>query len=75
MISDNKLKNITTNRQDYNQYYTVNGAIYLSLTDYFLDEKSFFTEHTYVYKMPQEKSIDIDEMVDWTLAEKLFQDI
>ncbi len=70
-ISNNRLKNMTTNRQDHDNYYTVNGAIYISNTEYFKQTKSFLASETFIYIMPQDRSIDIDEMDDWRIAENL----
>lgn len=66
------LQKLSTNRQSHKDHFTVNGAIYSSYTDYFLQIKSFFTSRTYVYQMPVSRSVDIDELDDWAFAEKLF---
>ncbi len=67
-----KLKKLKTNRQSHKSFYTVNGAIYCSDTDYFVSKKSFFTSKTRVYLMPSHRSVDIDDLTDWRLAEKLY---
>ena len=57
------------NRQDFPQFYKVNGAIYLSYCDYIKEEKSFFGHRTFAYVMPKDRSVDIDDEVDFKLAE------
>ena len=68
----NFLKKLKPNRQDYKTYFTVNGAIYVSYSNSFMKEKSFLSSKTYFKKMPIERSVDIDDIEDWKLAEKLF---
>ena len=72
VIMNKRITNISTNRQDHNNYYTVNGAIYAAYSHYFKKVKSFITPKTYTYLMPLDRSIDIDEMADWDFAEKLY---
>ncbi len=56
--------------QDLDKYYRVNGAIYICKIDRLLEEKSFFLEeHIYAYRMDKENSIDIDEEIDFKIAE------
>ena len=60
--------NKNNNRQQIIPSYLVNGALYLASRNFLLREKSFISEETIGYKMPQEKSVDIDTMTDWDLA-------
>ena len=60
--------NSNKNRQEIMPSYVVNGALYLATRDFILREKSFITKETIGYKMPYEKSVDIDTMTDWDLA-------
>lgn len=56
--------------QDLETYYRLNGAIYITKTESFLDEESFFLkENIFAYKMDRESSVDIDEAIDFKLAE------
>ncbi len=56
--------------QDLEKYFRLNGAIYICKTEKFLEEKSFFLkENIYAYKMSRESSIDIDEEIDFRMAE------
>ena len=60
-------------RQDYsNNYFFINGAIYMLNTSFFLENKSFIIEgKSALYKMPKNKSIDIDNQSDLDIV-KLF---
>ena len=56
--------------QDLEKYYRLNGAIYICKTEKLLEEKSFFLkENIYAYVMDRENSIDIDEEIDFKIAE------
>jgi len=58
--------------QDLETYYRLNGAIYICKTDKLLKEKSFFLkDNIFAYVMDRESSIDIDEEIDFKLAEVL----
>ncbi|WP_251823773.1 acylneuraminate cytidylyltransferase family protein [Polynucleobacter paneuropaeus] len=62
-------------RQDYkNDFYFINGAIYLAKTTELLSRRSFINPNeTYFFSMPRERSIDIDEYVDLYTAEGLIK--
>ncbi|MBL1243427.1 MAG: acylneuraminate cytidylyltransferase family protein [Sulfurimonas sp.] len=56
--------------QDLEPYYRLNGAIYIINITKFLEEKSFFLqENSYAYVMDKMSSVDIDEEIDFMLAE------
>jgi CMP-N-acetylneuraminic acid synthetase len=56
--------------QDLERYYRLNGAIYLCDTEKLKKEKTFFLRDNCVaYKMSRDNSIDIDEEIDFRLAE------
>ena len=56
--------------QDLEDYYRLNGAVYICKTDLLLKEETFFIkENIYAYKMDRKSSIDIDEKIDFKLAE------
>jgi CMP-N,N'-diacetyllegionaminic acid synthase len=58
--------------QDLERYYRVNGAIYICKTDRLLAEKTFFIKDKCIaYKMDRESSVDIDDKIDFALAEIL----
>ncbi len=57
-----------TNRQQFEKMYFLNGAIYFGKWDIFYDKKNYYEQDTYAYKMPYEKSIDIDNEFDLELV-------
>lgn len=59
------------NRQALPTYYRLNGAIYLARTEYFRQHRGFYGDRTYAYIMPSERSIDIDSLLDFQMAEFL----
>lgn len=61
------------NRQELPKFYRLNGAIYLAYCNYIKERKSFFGEKTFTYIMPRERSIDIDDEIDFELAEILIK--
>ena len=61
--------------QDLKKYYRLNGAIYICKTDKLLDEKSFFIkDNIFAYYMDRKSSVDIDEQIDFKLAECLINE-
>jgi len=60
--------------QDLPARYRINGAVYIIDTESFLSDKSFIPEKgTYAYRMNRENSVDIDEKLDFLLAELILQ--
>ena len=57
--------------QDYEKEYRLNGAIYVASLDYVCEEKSLFSKRLKAAVMPRERSIDIDEEIDFKLCEAL----
>jgi len=65
------LRNDVLNKrsQDLETYYRLNGAIYIYKTDKLLEEnRLFFEDGIYAYKMDRKSSIDIDEELDFKIA-------
>ena len=61
-------------RQSLPNYYSLNGAIFISETDHFLTSEHhdpFITDETIPYVMEHMSSIDIDTHIDWQFAELL----
>lgn len=72
---DGFLKKIgNKNRQQLEKYYRINGAVYIANTEYFRKYKDFYYENSYAYIMPRENSIDIDEEIDFKIAEFLMKE-
>ena len=61
-------------RQDLPITYSLNGAIYITSKEKFLEKGSFFNEKTLPYIMPMERSIDIDNETDFELAETIMKE-
>ncbi|MFN4219606.1 MAG: cytidylyltransferase domain-containing protein [bacterium] len=65
---------INRRSQDLEKYYRLNGAIYICKTEKLLVEQSFFLEdNIYAYIMDRKSSVDIDDEVDFKLAEILIK--
>lgn len=61
-------------RQRLPKVYNENGAIYLARTEVLLRSRSWYTNCTYPYVMPIERSIDIDTLWDFKMAELIMND-
>ena len=60
--------------QDLEKYYRLNGAIYICKTSKLLEEKSFILKKKiFAYIMDRKNSIDIDEKVDFDMAEVILK--
>lgn len=73
-IDDFIPKNAAKRRQDLPKYYRLNGAIYLCDTGYFLKYKDFYKSGSYAYIMDRGNSVDIDDEIDFKLAEILLSE-
>jgi CMP-N-acetylneuraminic acid synthetase len=51
--------------------YVPNGAVYASTRDVLLRTRDTYADPTWAYVMPRERSVDIDSMFDFELAEWL----
>lgn len=64
-----------TRSQDLKPFYQLNGAIYLIDRDFLIDSKKLFSEcDFYPFIMEAENSIDIDNLIDFRLAELMFEE-
>ena len=60
--------------QDLDEYFRVNGAIYICKIETFLREETFFIkDNVYAFKMDRESSVDIDEEIDFQLARVILE--
>jgi len=67
---------INMRSQDLPIYYRLNGAIYICNTKKLIQEGSFFIgDNIYAYCMDRKNSIDIDEEIDFIIAESIFRNI
>ncbi len=55
-------------RQDQKKEYTMNGCMYIAKWNYFEKYKLFHSENSIPYIMSEEKSIEIDTILDYELA-------
>ena len=77
---DNSLYNFipeknNKNRQMLSIYYRINGAIYLINSDVYLNTKNFYGKKSKAYIMEKERSIDIDDELQFKFAEFLLEEI
>ncbi|MDK2081719.1 cytidylyltransferase domain-containing protein [Aliarcobacter butzleri] len=64
-----KLDSAVVRRQDAPKSYDMNASIYIWKRDIILNENSIFLEKTGLYVMPEERSIDIDNELDFKFVE------
>lgn len=62
---------VTKGRQNLDTYYRINGAIYLVNVPYLLSSQTIYDHGCFAYKMDKRRSIDIDDLVDFQIAEYL----
>jgi N-acylneuraminate cytidylyltransferase/CMP-N,N'-diacetyllegionaminic acid synthase len=55
-------------RQSLPPAYVLNGAIYLVRREVLLEKRTWYTDRTYAYLMPLERSFDIDSELDFALV-------
>ena len=59
------------NRQDFQNEFVINGACYFATREFLFENKKFVNSDTCGYIMPQERSVDIDTLFDWRIAQLL----
>lgn len=62
---------IVARRQDLPSAYALNGALYMANVKWLIDNGSFINNETIGYRMPAERSVDLDTLDDWLWAEFL----
>ena len=62
---------LTLSRQELQQAYVLNGAIYWARVEWLKQKEAFVSEETLGYVMPVERSIDVDTPLDWEWVEFL----
>lgn len=61
-------------RQQLPTYYRINGAIYMLRTALLAEgAPGLYQEGTYAYVMPKERSVDIDDALDFAIAETILK--
>tara|TARA_Y100000816_G_scaffold128644_1_gene90646 strand:+ start:2210 stop:2908 length:699 start_codon:yes stop_codon:yes gene_type:complete len=60
-------------RQSAPKVYDMNAAIYVWSRDFLINEKTLFSRDTIVYDMPEERSLDIDNELDFKIVKHLIE--
>lgn len=74
VVGINHNKNIRLRRQDREPQYMETGAVYAMRTDGFIQFQHRFFGKTAFYVMPPERCLEIDEPVDFRIAEVLLRE-
>jgi len=69
-----KLDCAVVRRQDAPKSYDMNASIYIWKRNIILNKNSLFLENTGIYVMPEERSIDIDNELDFDFVEFLMKE-
>ena len=59
--------------QDHPTPFRLNGALYISTLGSLKKNKGFLSKNMLKFELPRERSLDIDELEDFKLAESLIQ--
>ncbi len=60
-------------RQSAPKVYDMNASIYVWSRDFLINEKTLFSRDTIVYDMPEERSLDIDNELDFKIVKYLIE--
>ena len=60
-------------RQVAPQVYDMNASIYIWKRDSLFNDSSLINKYTVLHEMPEDRSIDIDTIIDWHLVELLMK--
>jgi len=69
----NTLNQRLSNGKEKSKNYYFNGAVKAIKISHYLENKAFFSDETIVYIMPPERSVDIDNPIDFSIAESLLR--
>lgn len=69
----NEHSDAVSNRQAHETAYVPNGSIYIFRTEVLRTRRQYYTEKTYPYIMPRERSGDIDDSLDFDWVEYLLK--
>lgn len=72
-LSSYTKKELATHRQQLAKAYSLNGAVYVAKTEQLKKNKTFLNDETIAYPMPRTRSVDIDDEIDFQLAQLLFK--
>ena len=68
---DNELVNLP--RQKLPSYYRINGALYIVDKNYLMSSGNIYNNKSYSVIMPKKNSIDIDDLIDFQVAEVMIK--
>lgn len=63
-----------TQRQASREVYLPNGALFLARASVLMSSERLYTEQTYAYVMPEERSVDVDSAWDLHLADLVLKE-
>lgn len=66
---------LETPRQMLPEFYRINGALYILKTDRVVSKPDLYSADCFAYVMPRERSMDIDEELDFGMAEYLMKNL
>ena len=72
LVKYDKSNKTISRRQDLDKVYFVEGSLYISDVDYFRQKNTFYHDKTIGYVLPKWKSIEIDDIFDFIIAEALY---
>lgn len=73
-IISKRIENVKSlGRQSFRKQITPSGGFYISKWDTFIENKTFYTENTLQYLLPDESTLEIDEPIDFEWAEFLIK--
>ena len=61
-------------RQSLPSYYRINGALYIVKTEYLMSTDNIYADKSFAVIMSKEHSIDIDDKIDFIIAEALMNE-
>lgn len=61
------------NRPDLSKHFQLNGAVFVAFVDYVKKHRGFYGSKTFAYIMPKERSVDIDDILDFKFVEALLK--
>ena len=72
-ISDYFINVKEVNRQELPKVYMPNGAIFVFKYSLLQEKRTYYSNKTYAYIIPRERSVDVDDILDFKFAEFLIR--
>ena len=72
LVKYDKSNTTLPRRQDLDEVYFVEGSLYISDVDYFRQKNTFYHDKTIGHVLPKWKSLEIDDIFDFIMAEALY---